>query len=1609
MPDSLEEKRKTDPLALRDVSVSGEDMPTEGSYPTDFGTFQPQLNTAVLNEEGIDTSVLNNVEEEKYQPSQANINGVAVPASVVSLYNEGSDPFQTFQTITDEFASSGESKTLDTVLNQRNQEEQEAMLGAVQSILLNPNSTPEQMQAALDAYEQGINFNYNIEKEALEDLASAAMISDHNIRETAKVQEFLLNSVDRIASSRQDIRELYSKHKADIDKHAVNLFTDSFLSILPYNYNLSVDNVIEDLQEKGTLPEGVEGSLGLDFLTPGEAIKFMRDELHSLSGQERVDFAEAVMESIKDNAGILGGNAAIQVQLLNSVFDSFLGEATAGDDEFGRWLDNAAGVLDAVALGQSLKNGIGIIKNGNALRNVAVGAPETEASLASEILTDESGNLAAAFNTTKEEIAEGYVMPKPLINVKAGDTLPVVPGRVAQTLQSIQDMGTDIIDKSKSNPFFYPEAIDREVLLVDDELKAFADYETETIAKVHYNQAESSRAYNPDTNMMDVQATYSKSDTHGFSSITEAKFEAVGRTDGKYDIEYLMRDGDSLVPVPEGIDDLEPGEYFFRVNASVPINKDYIDTAKIMFDPNSTHVLPFGTDFILSPEVKLPWLSKVADRATDLSHGIQAKFMKVFEKHFVKGLNAKQQKRVNHVLEMGADEGVVYSQTDLLSFDLSPKEMDAYYVARQVSDVFWMLDNQQRKATLEAMDMRHIYIDDIEFETFGKPLTSDEAKSIVHVYDPRADEVIQVSREEVEGLYASRGVIAKSEKALGKSNKATHVILRHSDEAASKPVIGDIPERVLHYNNGHISRYYKENFFVTKKQSVVIDGVRKDIFVARAAATMKKDAENIAERFTDNALPPQQGERDIYSVRPARELDIDDISRHRDQVRPKSGPRFGKRGDRLLSADEMLADVASPMESLIKTANAMARDRGFGDLVDSAKSRWMNTYGEKFALKDQDGVPTFPGTEDFLDKSKRFDPDYQKALTTYRYIRHNLESIDNNRQWKSSMIHLASWLDNKGDMARPFARYIQENVGENGNPIRLLRSLAFHMFIAANPVRQALLQTQQFMFISTANPLLAPKAMAKKPALDIGMLAIDRPAMMEQVNKLPDSAFKASGFDSKADWLETVRAFKEGGMPYSIDSHSFARDAVSSLENAIASNPVSTAINKSMRVAGAPLKLAKTVGFDFGEYNNLSTTWLLARERFIKNAGRKPKSKLDWDEVGADARQLALSMTPSGSFKYQQGGIASLMTQFLSIQHKALLAMLPGKYGSKAFTGREKLGIAVGQFAFWGAGGFGLSAAYEAARDKFGFDLNPELDAALAHGSAELIINKVLTDITGERQDVALEGFAAAGGMYDTALNWGMSLITGVGSPLEIAPAYSAVSRLNKVTRLLHHTMNVPEIDSDEKLSRAIKSIGMYTSGGAQYLRGSAAQKYGHYVSTSGDFIAKATYEEAMFHKWIGLNSRGMEDYYKIQSAGPRSDIRMEALQDIADEMFTRTKQSVMLLSNEGDFSNVPFDMLEESIKTESIILTALAPNDAQEVIRMFRSKMSKNHTETKTDSLLSNIVQGAMRNNYGTDVDSVISELKYSKMITNPEQETMVRKLMEYVHQHVDLTKEEE
>lgn len=1597
MADSLEEKRKTDPQALREVSVSGEDMSTSGHYPTDFETFKVQL------EDEINTETLNEVDPRTpYQLSESNINGIAVPTSVIKGTQDSEDVLSSFSEVKQSLLVNGYSGTLEDVKSDLASGNKARIVSAAQEMLLQPGLSETDINNILQVAGHAIEraSEVNLEAEALEQLATSETAHILDINEVIESQEFILNGIDRIASSRQEIKEMYSKNLTDIDTDEIKVFTDSFFALLPFNESLSIDNLAEDLEKKGLLE--VEGSLGLDFLTPGEVTRLLREKLRNLSGQERVDWAGAVMDSIRDNAGLLGGNSALQVQMLDSVFGSFLEEDPSWD-EFDRWVTNAAGVLDVIGLGQGLKNSVQVFKQTSALRNVAAGSPKVEKELAKAVIDDKTGSTARVFNTTREEAIANYAYPKPRVKTKTGevDIVPNMTPAIAKVDESVQE----ILDLTRSSPFNYaPELKTDPRLLVDSKLKAYADYESTALTSNSYRQAMSSVEYNPGSNLLDVQAVYGKTDTHGFSSVDSALEDAAERMPEHWKkgrIQALVRDGDST-KVVDNISEAGEGEYFYRLNYSVPLERGYVDTTGMFFDASNGNALPAYTTWLLSPDTYTPQLSRAGDRATDVTLGVAQKFAKIFNDEFVKKLNGKETRKVNDILARGAENNEVYSPGMLLSFDMTAKEIDAYYTARRISDAFWVLDNQRRYSKLDAMGMKHLYIDDIEFETFGIPLNSKMATGVTKAYDPRSGNVVDLTPGLVEDLYKSGHIVAKTESPMGDVQRATHILMRKQGDSSYK--VDELPQHVLPYNNGHISRYYKENFFVKRDVTIDIDGTASKFSVARGASTLQADAQKLAEKLNKEAG------KDVYHVELARELDEDTLSSFRDQVRPPGGPRFGRRGQHLESAGEALAKVAEPIESLIKTSNSIARNRGMGDLIEVAKEGWVKKYG-KFA-QTEGGRPVFPQTEDFFDKALSQEKGYEEALSNYRYIRNNLESAADNRDWKAAMLKLSAWIDSGEKGARrSLAEYVAENIGDNGNPVKLARSLAFYMFLATNPVRQAVLQTQQFAFIASINPKMALSSIKTKQALDLGMAFSANKTAMETINKIPEAYFKASGFSSKKEWLDTVKAFKESGLPFSIDQHSFARDAVHSLENAVTQGQMSRLTNRITRGATLLPRAAKRAGFDFGEYNNLSLTWLMARERFKKANGKLPTSRLDWDEVGADARQMALSMTPSGSFTYQQNGFASLLTQFLSIQHKAALAILPGRFGSKAFTSSEKAWIFIGQALVWGAAGFGLSEVYKNTRDAFGYDFqdrNPTIDQILAHGTAELVINNVLTELTGEKQDIALEGFAAAGGMYDTVFEWAKTLLVGQGTPLEIAPAWSAFSRLGRVTNILWHTVNVPEIESSERLERAISAVASYSSGGANYLKASAALRYGNFVDSSGDLVANATFTEAMAKGLIGLNTREMEEYYRIISSGPRSEIRRKALDDIATEMFEKTKTSVMLLSSKGSLESVNYDMLEEAMKTEMLIQTALDPNDAEEVGRIFRNKIMEDHGKNQKDSFLENLIRSAVNNRFGSDADSILTEVKNSGLIQTPGEEEQIRELIEFNLQHVQIEDDE-
>ena len=95
-------------------------------------------------------------------------------------------------------------------------------------------------------------------------------------------------------------------------------------------------------------------------------------------------------------------------------------------------------------------------------------------------------------------------------------------------------------------------------------------------------------------------------------------------------------------------------------------------------------------------------------------------------------------------------------------------------------------------------------------------------------------------------------------------------------------------------------------------------------------------------------------------------------------------------------------------------------------------------------------------------------------------------------------------------------------------------------------------------------------------------------------------------------------------------------------------------------VALSPLK-AGEIGFNVGEYNNLSSNFLIALHRY----GRQNKKTLleilnspkDMDLVHGNMRALGLNMSETGQFAWQKGYL-SWALQFQGINFKTGLALI---------------------------------------------------------------------------------------------------------------------------------------------------------------------------------------------------------------------------------------------------------------------------------------------------------------------------------------------------------------
>ena len=778
-----------------------------------------------------------------------------------------------------------------------------------------------------------------------------------------------------------------------------------------------------------------------------------------------------------------------------------------------------------------------------------------------------------------------------------------------------------------------------------------------------------------------------------------------------------------------------------------------------------------------------------------------------------------------------------------------------------------------------------------------------------------------------------------------------------------------------------------------------MDGVPSTFERAIHAVNSQAEAKRVAALLRERGeLPP--GTEIDWKV--AREISLEENARIDFQLQQqRGGVFFGRRGEKLTDM-EGLSRIQDPLAAMSAAIEKVAHNMSHDDYLTSMRTRFVNTFDD-LIRPSADGRKHFPENIDELLAPKGFTKRHSDAAKLHDYILHmgNIQS-NTSVEWNKFFLRLADWLETGSGAqdARRLGALGLRAIGRK-DAFQRLRGVTFNMLLALSPIRQLVLQSQQAAYLSAIDPAYVLPAIGKTglasdmAALNAGQISFTRPALWQKVRG-PMS--KIAGFSSPEEYEAFIKGFRNSGLPASIDSHSFARDALVDLSESLSHNRWVRYANRGFNAVLLPIKVGKQIGFDVGERLNLQMTWLIARSQFIKNnPGKKWDSVNNLKEISAQARSMALSMTKAGQFKYQKGW-ASLMTQFASIQHKALLGMTTGKQ----FTPQQKAGIAATQFMLYGAAGIPLAReALDFTAEQLGLEIPDEWMQYLQAGFMEFSLNGVMRAAFDDDTNISVsESMAPAGGVAKYVDGVVDGAINTPFIDFYFGASRTVMNRFDRAWSIAQYMYQRPDMSTNEQIVEHLSNIARLGSGYSNYLKAQTMRNMGYVVTAGGDPILEATYAESIA-KLFGFNPREQDAYYRVlESVSQFSDEqKMDSARTDAEEYFRRMKEVVTYFDQDRPEGLDPlFDKrLEEAARTEAMILNYVDDDYKDAVVLHFR-KLANQDLATGKDSLIKRIGRLAQSNELGDELQFVLRRMQNAGLITSETDTKNVEAIWDYM-----------
>jgi len=1242
-----------------------------------------------------------------------------------------------------------------------------------------------------------------------------------------------------------------------------------------------------------------------------------------------------------------------------------------------RVIDDFVGVLDTLLIGGAvrpvLKTIKGAVHSSSPVAKTAIADPEAAGKMAADAIAEPSGEAAKVVGATKDELVTEYVMPK-----AAGEAFTDLPTNVADELEQMDQVINQVLKDTDTHGINYYE----------QEKTALKNRIDDALQDVTTLSVKSTRNFIDDGERYAGEVIYGKKKT-GFGYAEDAldmAKEAFPEDILKLGEVVLYKKNPKTkelvaTTLKEAGD--KRGSYFLGYKFNKPYDK--------------TNVSIYGSDAVskgLFGVFKTGYLQDIVARfdrtvsqaflsAADKGSNYEKHLLDIVRKDLGK-LGSKSRIKLFNVLEAGAKEEKIWSPTDLKLKGLNDKEVSAYYKYRKVNDVLWRMTNSIERSRITEAGNMHIGRIGGDASFYGKAVDQSTWDGIKTAIDPTTGVIVPVDARLISRLEKEGGEIYKLDKAakIG-TDKTTYAIVDGIDTVASA-----VPDHVLPYIKGYYQRTYKEYYFLDFVPSkLTVDGV-----AVTDKKTLARHGDTVAGFGTRKAAlkAMEMANKDVlegggtYAIRSAKEMEFGKAMTTDYDVY-SAGLRTTKhRGERLHGAvDGGQARIEDPVESLFRTTRTVSNRYAMEDALASTKQRWMNTWGDKL------DVDVFPNDWSLVTRGRATAEEFTDAKAIFELVQ-NMERIPTklSQAWKNTIFNVSEALE---PYSAPFTKLLRDQ-GLDFNPIMTARQLSSIAYISLRPLRQLPIQAGQLMQFS----FLEPKYLATSFSRELAGLSIARATY-----KSKDAGREAWGLAYGAKMAGMAEdEFKvlvdtyitKSGLPFSVDSHAFVEGLVKDIHK----DHVGSKVGRTYDAVTAPVKkgveVSRMVGFDAGEFLNLTGSWLMARKRWMD---QNPKLAGKWmekqyaDQIAATARELSYAMTLPGTFKYQKG-ILSLPLQFLAVPHKAMLSVLPASWGgSKVLSGADKARVLAANMTLFGGYAVGLNAAFEKLQEEAGFEIDPQLLLALKGGMVDLGMNSFIQAVMGDEKQPEIQfsksfaPFAEQMGIpfFDVFSN----LAKGDVFKVALGPSYNLLhfkeGRFARAVLDMQHLYNAPDLSTTEKIQDSLLAASSIASGADDYLKARYAIKMGQIISGKGNANLRATSSTALA-KLFGFGTYSEDEVYKLLT---RFKDDKKAIQESAKRAHESIRRLNLKYENRTEY-------LPQLLGHQALI-AGLDPAE-QAIYREEFIKLDRRSLQDIGDSVINSMVQYAAA---GAEVREEILAAINGTVSINEEQKEKLRALLDH------------